>query len=140
MRVATKRKCQELLSSVGLRRTRQRTAVLSVLFGARKPRTAEQIAAKLVPAAPNKVTIYRVLECFLEVGLVHKAFLKERAWHFELARNCTQDRCHPHFTCRKCGATKCLIGVSAPLVKGLGKGFILQRQQIRLEGICPSCS
>lgn len=140
MKAATRRKCQELLSSANLRRTKQRIAILSVLLGSRKPRTAEQITAKLAPAAPNKVTIYRVLECFLETGLVHKAFLTERAWHFELAHNCTQSRCHPHFTCRKCGATKCLVGVSAPLVRGLEKGFILQRQQIRLEGICPACA
>jgi Fur family ferric uptake transcriptional regulator len=115
-------------------------AILGVLLSARRPQTADQIAAKLAASAPNRVTIYRTLEAFLEAGLVHKAFLDERTWHFELARNCTEKQCHPHFTCTKCGVTRCLFGLSLPIAKGLKKGFVTHRQQVRLEGLCPACA
>ncbi len=140
MKLKVKESIDNLLGSVKLKRTGPRRKVLEVLLSARRPQTVDEIMTAMKKGGVNKVTVYRVLECFLETGLIHKAFLMERAWHFELAHNCTQSRCHPHFTCLKCGATRCLVGVSAPLVRGLGKGFILQRQQIRLEGICPSCA
>jgi Fur family ferric uptake transcriptional regulator len=135
-----KQKAAALLGSLKLRRTGPRMAVLAALLGSRKPQTAEQIRAKLRPPTPNRVTIYRALESFVEAGLVHRAFLDERTWHFELAHNCTETQCHPHFTCKKCGLTRCLVGVSVPVVKGLKKGFITHRQQIWLEGLCPACA
>jgi hypothetical protein len=32
-----------------------------------------------------------------------------------------------------------LTKLSFPLVKGLNKGFVVHRQQVRLEGLCPRC-
>jgi Fur family ferric uptake transcriptional regulator len=135
-----KGKVERLLKLARLRQTGARTAVLGALFNTVGPQTAEQIIAKLVGKSPNKVTIYRTLESFVKAGFVHRVFIGERTQYFEMADHCSGKQCHPHFTCRKCGATRCLVGVSTPLVKGLGKGFILQRQQIRLEGICPACA
>ncbi|MHC4155051.1 MAG: Fur family transcriptional regulator [Planctomycetota bacterium] len=140
MKVKTKEKARELLGSAGLRRTGPRLAVLGALLGARKPQTADQIAARLSPPAANRVTVYRTLEAFLEAGLVHKAFLDERTWHFELAHNCTQSQCHPHFTCTDCGDTNCLTDVNLPLAKSPGKGFVIHRQRVQLEGLCPKCN
>lgn len=140
MRRKTREKVRELLRTAKLRRTGPRIAILGVLLRARRPQTAEQIAAKLPAAAANRVTIYRTLESFVEAGLVHKAFLDERTWHFELAGNCTDEQCHPHFTCTNCGVTRCLVGLSVPVVKGLEEGFVAYRQQIRLEGLCPACA
>ena len=90
MKPDIEQKIKNLLSSANLRRTGPRAAVLSVLLGARKPQTAQQIAAKLSHTTPNKVTIYRILESFLSAGLVHKVFLQQRSWHFELSHNCTK--------------------------------------------------
>lgn len=123
-----------------LRCTKPRLAILSVLSGVSGPLTQEQIAAKLGPAGPNKVTIYRILEGFIKAGLVHKAYLGERAWHFELASNCSESQCHPHFTCKICGVTKCLVGLYIPTVKGLKNGFVIHHQQVQLEGLCPHCA
>jgi Fur family ferric uptake transcriptional regulator len=115
-------------------------AVLGALLGARKPQTADQIAAKLSRPAADRVTVYRTLEAFLEAGLVHKAFIDERTWHFELAHNCTESQCHPHFTCTDCGDTNCLTEISLPLAKSPGKGFVIRRQRVQLEGLCPKCN
>jgi Fe2+ or Zn2+ uptake regulation protein len=139
MKPQIKERIDNLLGSAKLKRTGSRAAVLSVLLGAGKPQTAHQIAAKLSNTAPNKVTIYRTLESFCRAGLVHKAFIHKRAEHFELATRCSDVQCHPHFICINCGVTNCLVGVSIPIVKGLKKGFIIHRQQVRLEGLCPQC-
>lgn len=128
-----------LLGSSGLRRTKPRVAILRVLLRAGKPLTQDEIAAKLGAAIPNKVTIYRVLERFCKSGLVHKAFMQKRAWHFELADKCTESQCHPHFTCKKCGVISCLVGLPVSIVKGVKKGFVIHRQRVQLEGLCPRC-
>lgn len=139
MKSETSKKIENILRTANLRRTGPRVAILSVLLHAGKPLSQDQIAAKLVPALPNKVTIYRTLESFCKAGLVHKAFMHKRAWHFELADKCTESQCHPHFACKKCGVISCLVGLSVSIVEGLKKGFVIHRQQVRLEGLCPRC-
>ncbi len=140
MKPDIEQKIKNMLSLANLRRTGPRAAILSVLLRARKPQTAYQIAAKLAPAGPNKVTIYRTLESFLNAGLVHKAFLQQRCWYFELSHHCTENQCHPHFTCTSCGDTHCLTELSLPMAKSPYKGFIIGRQRIQLEGLCPKCN
>ena len=134
------KRINELLRCVNLRRTKQRVAILGVLVRARRPRTADQIAAKLRTAPADRVTVYRTLETLLEAGIVHKAFLQQRTWHFELASNCTDTQCHPHFTCTRCGATQCFTDVSLPMAKKPTKGFVIDRQRVQLEGLCPRCN
>lgn len=133
-----KDKAVELLNSVKLRQTAPRIEILKALLAAHAPITQEQIADQIGSAAPNKTTIYRTLMSLVEKDLVHKAYLQERTWHFELAHQCSTHQCHPHFTCSRCQRTQCLPEVSIPLVK-LPKGYAMQRQQVRIEGICRDC-
>jgi len=130
---------RELLRSEGLRITEPRIAVLQVLLNAARPLTQEQIAETLGPDAPNKVTIYRVLEALLEADIAHKAFLQDRTWHFEPAHRCTQHQCHPHFSCTRCGRTDCLTQMNMPLAPGLA-GYRIEHQRVQLEGLCPKCN
>lgn len=140
MKPTNREKCLELLRSAGLRRTKPRIAILSVLLSAGKPQTAEAIAGKLARGRLNKVTIYRSLESFVEAGLVHKAFLHKRIWHFEPADNCSASQCHPHFTCTDCGDTHCLPEITLPMATNPPSGFVIGRQRVQLEGLCPKCS
>ena len=132
-------KCENLLKGASLRRTGPRMAVLSALLKAKRPITQEEIAAKTGANGPDKVTIYRILEILIDAGLVHKVYLSERAQHFELADNCTESQCHPHFTCSSCGQTFCMTDLSLPLAKSPHRGFKIKHQQVRLEGLCPEC-
>jgi len=134
------RQAYEMLNAAKLYRTKSRIAILRVLLKATKPLTQGQIAVALGPKHLDKVTVYRTLSSLLEAGLVHKAYLDKRAWHFELANNCTSRQCHPHFTCTNCGGTHCLTDMSVPMLKSYHKGFIISRQQVRLEGLCPACA
>lgn len=131
---------RKMLKAAKLYRTGGRVAVLKVLIRANKPLNQSQIARQSGRERFDKVTIYRTLESLLEAGLVHKVFMDKRAWHFELAHNCTKSQCHPHFTCTSCGDTHCLTGVTLPMAKSPHGGFIIHRQQVRLEGLCPVCA
>ena len=133
-------KIAKILKNSRLRKTHARAAVLEALFLAKKPQTAEQIAAKLGIKSPNKVTIYRTLESLIKAGFVHKAYTSERKWHFEPTHHRREEQNHPHFVCNGCGATRCLTNWSAPMAKVPWKGFVIHHQQIKLEGLCPSCS
>jgi Fur family ferric uptake transcriptional regulator len=125
----------KMLRAAELYRTKGRVTILKVLMKAGKPLSQEHIAERLGKKRLDKVTIYRTLESLLKVGLVHKAFIAERAWHFELAHHCTESQCHPHFTCTSCGKTHCLTGMSLPMVKSPHKGFVIHRQQVS-----PACA
>ena len=76
MKTGIRQEARRLLSRANLRRTVPRLAVLGVLLEEGRPVTHEQITAKLEETAPNKVTIYRVLESLVEANIVHKAFLR----------------------------------------------------------------
>ncbi len=133
-------KARQTLKQAKLYRTEARIAILQVLMEAARPLRQDQIAGQLTKRALNKVTVYRTLQSLVEVGLVHRAFTYKRAWHFELANHCTEKQCHPHFTCTNCGITHCLTDISLPMATIPRKGFIISRQQVRLEGLCPACA
>lgn len=132
-------KARQMLTATGLYCTEARVAILKVLLQALRPMRQDQIAQRLVHKAMNKVTIYRTLESLVKVGLVHRAFIQKRAWHFELADQCSETQCHPHFTCSNCGTTHCLTEFSVPMAPSPYKGFVIHHQQVRLEGLCPAC-
>ncbi|MHC5083728.1 MAG: Fur family transcriptional regulator [Planctomycetota bacterium] len=132
-------KAIDLLDAANLRQTAPRLAILNALLDADHPLTQEQIADDCGSDAPNKTTIYRTLMNLVEKNLVHKAYLEDRSWHFELAHQCGKHQCHPHFTCTQCQQTQCLTSAEAlPLVK-LPTGYSMQRQQVHIDGICPDC-
>ena len=133
-----KNKAVRLLESVHLRQTRPRLAILKALLVAEAPLTREQIAERIGTDAPNKTTIYRTLTHLVEKNLVHQAYLEDRTGHYELAHNCGEHQCHPHFTCNVCLRTKCLTDTVSPMVH-LPQGFKMHRQQIHIDGICPDC-
>ena len=131
---------REMLKTAKLYCTKHRVSILKVLFQTGRPLSQEQIAQRLGEKKFDKVTIYRTLESFVKTGLVHKAFMDKRASHYELAHNCTEKQCHPHFTCTNCSNTHCLTEISLPMATSPHKGFIIHRQQVHLEGLCPECA
>ena len=128
-----------MLKEAGLYKTQARLAVLDVLLNATRPMSQVQIAES-IPGATDKVTLYRTLTSLMEANLVHKAYVEERATFYELAHHCSKTQCHPHFTCRNCGRTHCLFDLQVPMAPSPYKGFVISRQQVRLEGLCPDCA
>ena len=128
-----------LLKDAGLYCTGARIAVMETLAAAKHPLSQDQIA-QAMDAQPDKVTIYRTLTSLMKANLVHRAYVDERAAYYELAHHCSAQQCHPHFTCTQCGKTHCLTDLKIPMARSPHRGFIVQRQQVRLEGICPACA
>ncbi len=137
---ALKNEAENILNAANLNHTKAQVLIIEKLLKTKRPLSREELADQLGRDRPDKTTIYRIIERLCEKNLVHKAFIKGRAAKYELARNCTEKQCHPHFTCTNCGETFCLKDTFVPLIKDLKKGFVISRQQVRLEGLCSSCS
>jgi len=133
-------KARDLLKKARLNSTKPQIQVLRELLCADSPLSREDLLERFGKDRPDKVTVYRILEKLRKVGLVHRAYIQKRAWNYELAHHCGEKQCHPHFTCNRCGKTFCMTGCTVPLVKDLKQGFVIQRQQVKIEGLCPACS
>jgi Fur family ferric uptake transcriptional regulator len=129
---------RSLLKTAGLYCTAARIAIVEVLTAAEHPLSQDQIA-QAMETHPDKVTIYRTLTSLLKADLVHRAYVDERTAYYELAHHCSENQCHPHFTCTNCGQTHCLTDLEIPMAPSPHQGFQIQRQQVRLEGLCPLC-
>jgi Fur family ferric uptake transcriptional regulator len=140
MTVRPDEKARQILHDAELYTTKARIGILKVLMQAAGPLRQDEIGERLASRTLNKATVYRTLESLLTAGLVHRVSLDDRAWHFELADHCTEKQCHPHFTCTNCGVTHCLTDITLPLAHIPRKGFVISRQQVRLEGLCPACA
>lgn len=138
MRDRSDLRAREMLKSARLYCTSPRLAILAVFFSSSSPLTQDQIRRAL-PNKLDKATVYRTLTSLLAADLVHRAYVDERTAYYELATHCSPSQCHPHFTCTRCGQTQCLLDLVMPLAKSPHRGFEIQRQQVRLEGICPDC-
>jgi Fe2+ or Zn2+ uptake regulation protein len=140
MKIDIEEKINKLLASAKLKRTGPRRTILEILLAGNRPQTADEIISAMGNTRPNKVTVYRTLESMVDAGLVHKAFVEERSQHYELADKCTEHQCHPHFVCTDCGHTRCLHDVLVPMATSTPAGFVIERQQVRLQGLCPKCN
>ncbi len=134
-----KEKVNELLKTAKLKLTGSRKAILEVLLKANRPQAADEIVQAMGKSGPNRVTVYRALESMVEAGIVHRAFVDGRSRHFEPADKCSDSQCHPHFICMDCGLTQCLPEATVPMATSAPAGFVIRRQQVRLEGTCPQC-
>jgi Fur family ferric uptake transcriptional regulator len=140
MKIEIKEKVNKLLDSAQLKRTGPRRAILDVLLKSKSPQTADKIISLIGKEGPNRVTVYRALDSLVDAGIVHRAFVEERSQHYEMADRCSKQQCHPHFVCIDCGQTRCLHDMSLPMATSAPAGFIIHRQQVRLEGLCPECA
>jgi Fur family transcriptional regulator, ferric uptake regulator len=130
---------ESILRQNGQRVTQSRAAILAALIEADRPMTPEQICTA-IDHDINKVTVYRNLEIFVDADIVHKAFVQERSWHYELADHCSSQQCHPHFRCVNCGKNHCFKNARLPMFEPCEPGFVIKHQKVQIEGLCPNCS
>lgn len=139
MKFELKEKVDELLKTAKLKLTGSRRAILEVLLKANRPQAADEIVQAMGKSGPNRVTVYRALESMVGAGIVHRAFVDGRSRYYEPADKCTEHQCHPHFVCTDCGQSRCLPETTVPMARNAPAGFVIRRQQVRLEGTCPEC-
>ena len=132
----------KLLDDAGVGITPNRLAVLSAVGERNAPLSAGDIFEVVSGTAPiNRVTVYRILDCLVENGVLERISGGGRTFFYGIAPN-EHHRPHPHFYCRQCGNMACLgpetLKVNAD---GLARGLpgAIENVEIRVDGICNAC-
>lgn len=131
----------------GLRFTEKRRRLLETLLSAAGPRSAYELADDYRRGFGEELpimTVYRMLDVFVDVGLVHK--LRSTS-NFIPCRHISCS--HPHsvsqfLICDGCGLV-CEVDVAERDLAGLASraresGFQLRCEQLELHGLCADCS
>jgi len=129
---------QDILTRAGLAPTGKRVLVVQALAEAGGPATPQELLAKL-GAHLNRVTLYRILDLLVEHKAATRHNAGERAFRYCLRSGAAG---HAHFTCSRCGHTKCMD--SGPFDSGLGEllshlPMRVDSAEIRFGGVCQGC-
>ena len=120
------------------RLTGPRAAVLAMLLASRQALTHHDIETALKGRdAVDRVTVYRVLEWLVGIGLAHRIPGEDRTWRFHASLKAGVP--HAHFTCLQCGKTVCLDDVAVPRRVKVPKGYLPREAQFNITGLCASC-
>ena len=129
---------QAKLAAHGLRLTKPRQEIFAVLD--HQPQSVLEISQKLTKKKLqiDKVTIYRTLDCFVNLGLASKTQFKDQTFVYELA---DQDHHHHHVVCEGCGKIADIELDEAVLLKTAKQKSPFQIISHHLEffGLCQKC-
>lgn len=133
---------EKILKSHGLRSTVFRAQVLSI-FNEKPSQALPQDFIESALGEFDRITLYRTLKRFEEVGIIHKAINVDEEVRYALCSDdcSTHDHNdeHPHFLCEMCGQTYCLDTLGMPEFEIPG-GYKLNEIMLSLSGICPQCN
>lgn len=145
---------QARLQAAGLRRTLATRAVLGV-FLARVGQglTHAQVLQALRQRghAPNRVTLYRLLERLAACEVLARHSDERRTWRFTLVQPDARARVPgpvPRFECRRCGQERVLSDVQGAGQRGwrellralVARGEQVERIDIAVHGVCARCA
>ncbi len=118
-----------------LRFTDSRRRVLSILLESPRAMGAYEILAELGATQPPMV--YRALEFLTTHGFAHKI---EGLNAFVACAHPGQHHDPAFMICRNCGkVTEAMGAVTALEAEAAATGFVIERQVIEAEGLCPAC-
>lgn len=125
----------ENLRQVGLRATPARLAVMRLLRRSAKPLDAQAIWQRLGAAAPDPVTVYRILASLAAAGLVRQIQLTAGVSSYES----THLPHHHHLTCERCGYIEDVVAAceTTPVVDSFQ---VVTHHTIEFSGICKKCA
>jgi Fur family ferric uptake transcriptional regulator len=126
------------------RLTQPRVAVLACLMSLDHAASHFDVAQSLAKHHPiDRVTVYRVLEWLVEVGIAHRIAGDDRVWRFMIndpTASIAPHHQHAHFTCNACGQTFCLDDVPNKLNFRLPAGFKPSEVDLKFRGRCLHCA
>ena len=129
---------EEYLKSKNVSVTIPRKKIYEILSASHQPITMNQLITMCAPM--DRVTIYRVIELFEKISIVHKIQI---GWKYKLELSDLFHHHHHHITCIKCGKIVSIdepLGLEKSLLElSLSKGFKLEQHTLELSGICNSC-
>jgi Fur family ferric uptake transcriptional regulator len=125
----------------GLRASSARRLVLSALFAADAPVTAEQVAGGLGGRVPRSDigSVYRNLETLEEVGLVRHVHAAHGPARYAIAR----DEDEGFLACERCGEVRPGNPHSVAVIRGAVRkafGYDASFRHFPIVGVCPACA
>ncbi|MFH0863716.1 MAG: Fur family transcriptional regulator [Candidatus Gottesmanbacteria bacterium] len=127
----------QILQQKGHRLTHQRQLILDALTTI--PQSVEEVITSLNSKGKNidMVTVYRTLDCFVELGVVGKTQFKDKTGKYELL---TEDH-HHHLVCDHCGSVEDIALNEAFLIRKVSEQTKFQVKSHSLEffGLCANC-
>jgi len=130
-----------LLRNSGLKITKNREQVLSVLHSSSRPLNHQEIMERLPKEESwDRVTIYRALADLEEKQILNSLHSPDRITYFELKEKETPKHVHGHLICSQCGKIECVDDPwrGKPSAKSL-KGFQVDMVEIVFRGACQAC-
>jgi Fur family transcriptional regulator, ferric uptake regulator len=162
MHAAVLTQAQELLKGKAERLTGSRVAVLAALLRAGSALSHTELLASLEDGAMqvDRVTVYRILDWLVEVGLAHKVSGADRLFRYSPMAN---SNAHGHFHCSDCHKLFCITEKPDYAAKGakvrqsgkasakvsdlaatvralLPKGFVTTDIDLTISGRCAECA
>ena len=137
---------EQRIRATGERLTQPRVAVLAMLLASDHAESHQAVAASIASHHRiDRVTVYRVLDWLVEVGIAHRIAGDDRVWRFMLNNPVVQAKAgaqhqHAHFTCNECGQTFCLTDTATKLNFKLPAGFKTSEVDLKFRGACAHCS
>lgn len=129
------------VASLVPRMTPSLRAILSVLYAAPGPIPVSDLLRKLASrrAGTDKVTVYRILERLLALGVVQEVLLSGEKKYYELA-----GKHHHHLVCLSCEQVTDWVPDEAVLQQEACRlarqGFRVQYHSLELFGLCQQCA
>ena len=137
------------IRATGERLTQPRVAVLACLLASGSATSHLDVAGMIKDHhAVDRVTVYRVLEWLVELGIAHRIAGDDRVWRFMLNTQAASSKSassgqhghHAHFTCQTCGQTFCLDKAMPKVDVKLPKGFRTTEIDLVVRGRCAACA
>ncbi len=128
----------QILRQKGYRLTNQRQHVLDVLTTF--PQSVEEVIAALKSKdeSIDRVTVYRTLDCFVDLGVVGKTQFKDKTAKYELL---TEAHHHHHLVCDNCGSVEDVALNEAFLLRKVSEqtNFQVKSHSLEFFGLCANC-
>ena len=137
-----KQHTQQILTTLRknkLKATSARLQLLDIFEHAKKPLSVNEIDRKFGIKNADKVTLYRNVEAFLDLGLLKKIRLHGLQSYYELAHG----KHHHHLICNRCGAiadiSQCGIPNEKSVLKNSGFAKVISHS-LEFFGVCMVCN
>lgn len=129
----------EILKAVGLKITKNREQVISILQDSDRPLNHQEIMEKLPKGQSwDRVTIYRALADLEEKKILNTMLSGDRVTYFELKEKLSLHNHHGHIICDSCGLIECVDDLDNHVPKTLN-GFKIQTMEVTFHGQCKTC-
>lgn len=139
--------CSKILKSRELKTTQGRIAVLETFLSENKALSHTDLEQKLSDTTIDRVTIYRILECFVENDILHKVSSEQAIQlfalnqHHQMHEKKTLNHQHAHFICDNCDRVEC---VDLPTDENHERlyeqiGYVVSSIDITIHGFCKNC-